>query len=34
MADYKNDLSFQSLFSDMKFYRKQPGLKTSYILMN
>ena len=34
MEDYKIDLSFQNLFSHLKFYRKQPGLKKPDILMN
>ena len=44
MSDYKNDLSFQSLFSHVKFYMKvtedneefpnNKGLKTPDILIN
>ena len=34
MADYKIYLSFQHLFSHLKFYMKQPGLKKPDILMN
>ena len=34
IKDYKNDLSFQNLFSHLKFYTKEPGTKTPDILMN
>ena len=34
MKDYINDLSFQNLFSHVKYYKKESGTNTPDILMN
>ena len=31
IKDYKNDLSFQNLFSHLNFYTREPGKNTRYI---